>query len=220
LIFRLLPLIRILRESIKFETFLEGLAQCKCSIKLVGCNEHDVFEAITMMTSRILNEANQPVGYRQCKLTKLGITEARIIKLFQTMNKNEQIGSFESNNEVSILLSEYRKGFLLRLVYLGDATSVSIWLEAYKANFNEELPLLASDSVINLSIELIKPHGRHLLVKVIDGVALNFPCVEKLEIFWDYGSNEPNNAREPLLHEHVKIHEFTGKSSRESFSLN
>jgi len=114
---------RIPHNPIRFEIFLEGVAKCKCSIEIVGLNEKDVSKAITIIRSRIvLNEDNPQQSHRQCKLVKLGRNETLVIKLFQTNNENDgQIGGFESH-EMSTHFGEYRKGFLLRQVSLGDST--------------------------------------------------------------------------------------------------
>jgi len=129
-------------EFVGFETFLEGVAQCKSLIEIVGLNAHDVSKAIRIFRSRFSMEANQP-NNRQFKLLKLKNTQTLVIKLFQTMNEDDgQIGSFVSRRSPG-----HRKGFLSRLAEADNLPSLCIWLEAYSFDFNDKLNQLASDGV-------------------------------------------------------------------------
>jgi len=184
------------------ETFLQAVAQGKSSIQIVGLNEKDLSKTIKITKSNILNQANNYQNRHQCKLLKLRGAETGFIS---------HVDSFCS--------SVSRKGFLLRLAHVDHITSLCIWLEAYGSNFNGELARLASDDVTHLSIKLIKPHGRCWLVKIFDGVTLNFPRLKKLEIYWEYDSNQCNNIQQHLLHENFKKQPITGKFSMHPSTL-
>jgi len=204
-------------DYVEFETFLEAVAECKSQIEIVGFNAHDISRVIKIIKSTVSNdEGNQPNHRRQYKFFKLRntLTQTLIIKLFQTTTMNEElIGQIGTNgNASSQSASVYRKGFLLRAAQLDHLTSLCISLN-YTSDFNEKLNAIASESVTNLSIKLLMPHGSCFFAKILVEVALKFPRVEKLEIFWDYGSNQPNNTREHLLYqykEHIEEQQFTG----------
>jgi len=184
----------------------------------VGLNLWDLSKAIETIKSTLLSEGNQS-NNRQYRVNFRN-TQCLIIKLFQTMNEDKQIRGIESN-VVPTRIGEFRNGFLLRLAKVDPLTSLCVWLEAYSSHFDENFNHIASDDVTNLFIRFTKPHGTYFLIKVLVAVAAKFPHLEKLEIFWEYGRNQPNsNTGGHLLHEDLKTYQIKGKCSTNLVSFN